>query len=204
MTKYFAFLTVFCFAATARGATVIQSSATNLESQIRSLESELARKMSELESCAKKTKNFQVAGGITLGLTAVGVATNVAQYNTRQSQINQAKNLGTKLGHQLVEQHSLSSEFDQGIDENRKTLAEHENVKSNLDSNGLKFHNLAGERKFNFENLTDAEIEQLDKIFEGCELNPGHCTDTELHRRIVGGKFSESDKRLIIKTLNPK
>jgi hypothetical protein len=50
-----------------------------LESEIRTLQREKTDKTTSLEKCAKSVKGFQIAGGVTLGLTAVGIAGNVAQ-----------------------------------------------------------------------------------------------------------------------------
>jgi cell division protein FtsL len=50
-----------------------------LNNEIADLRQKIAGESDELESCAKKVKGFKIAGGVTLGLTAVGVGVNVYQ-----------------------------------------------------------------------------------------------------------------------------
>jgi len=60
----------------ARAADDMQSQM--LAAEITRLEKEIKAESAKLEDCAKKTKNFKIAGGVLLGVTAVGVAVNVA------------------------------------------------------------------------------------------------------------------------------
>lgn len=50
-----------------------------LNSEIAGLRTQVQSESTKLEDCAKKVKGFQIAGGVTLGLTAVGIGVNVYQ-----------------------------------------------------------------------------------------------------------------------------
>ncbi len=48
-----------------------------LDTQIQQLESERDAKYAELQQCETTTKNFKIAGSITIAMTTAGIATNV-------------------------------------------------------------------------------------------------------------------------------
>jgi len=52
--------------------------------EIENLRRQIATETETLEECARRTRGFQIAGGITLGLTAVGIGVNVYQAHGRR------------------------------------------------------------------------------------------------------------------------
>ena len=72
--------------------------------EIIDLISEKQRKLDQLEQCSKKTKGFKIAGISTIGLTAVGIAGNVALSNEREDVSQKLSNAKNTLAKQQAEQ----------------------------------------------------------------------------------------------------
>ncbi|MDR2413324.1 MAG: hypothetical protein LBD50_03915 [Rickettsiales bacterium] len=176
MKKLLIFIFMLCAAANAN-AIVVKNSLDSLDVQVRSLESDLAQKMSELESCAKKTKNFQIAGGITLGLTAAGAAVNISQYNKQKSQKAQAGIILAKLEAEEAEKTKTLADIYATDAEQRVVLEKMQNVDRDK-VNGLINNN-----------FTKSELARIVEIGNLLESNP----DMPL---------GDSDKNLLLKISN--
>ncbi len=72
--------------------------------EIQRLISEKQQKIAALEKCSRKVKGFKIAGISTIGLTAVGIAGNVALSNEREDVSQKLSNAKTTLAKQQAEQ----------------------------------------------------------------------------------------------------
>lgn len=68
-----------------------------LNREIAELRQKVMDESEKLEDCAKKVKGFQIAGGVTLGLTAVGVGVNVYQAVGRNKTGKEIEEVNKKL-----------------------------------------------------------------------------------------------------------
>jgi len=68
-----------------------------LRNEIRKLETELEQKTDTLNKCAEKNKNFQIAGIATIGLTGVGIATNISMRSKIKNQEKLTENMKNKI-----------------------------------------------------------------------------------------------------------
>ncbi len=82
-----------------------------LRNEIRKLETELNTKTDKLNKCAAKNKNFKIAGVTTVGLTGVGVATNVSLHSKIKDQKNLVANLNNKIKSADTEANKLIQEI---------------------------------------------------------------------------------------------
>lgn len=100
------------------GAASIQEQ--KLEAEIAKLRTEVSGKSAALEECAKKTKNFKIAGGVLLGVTAAGVAANVglAVANKKlNKKIGTARTEIEELKAKLLEDKDTSEASSEDLDE---------------------------------------------------------------------------------------
>ena len=102
-----------------------------LTSEIASLRQQVVAESTKLEDCAKKVKGFQIAGGITLGLTAVGVGVNVYQAVERDKVKKNILAEQTKLDAAKAQLLKLKSEKElqtNGIDLSRPLSDAHKDI----------------------------------------------------------------------------
>jgi len=91
------FFALPCVAAVQMYANASSDNLDSLRNEITHLEKELATKTEKLNKCASKNKNFKIAGIATVGLTGVGVATNVAMHTKIKDQKKQIDNIIKKI-----------------------------------------------------------------------------------------------------------
>ncbi|MDR3208733.1 MAG: hypothetical protein LBT45_02680 [Rickettsiales bacterium] len=68
-----------------------------LNREIAELRQKVLDESKTLDECAKKVKGFKIAGGVTLGLTAVGVGVNVYQAIGRNKTAKEITSVDSKL-----------------------------------------------------------------------------------------------------------
>jgi hypothetical protein len=160
-------------------AITIKSPATDINMEIGRLEIELKRKTSELESCADKTKDFQIAGVAALGLTAAGVAVNVSQYNKRKSQAYQ--------------NNAILAKGAAGLEENNRVLEDIDDIGERFGAALEKMKSLDKDKldKLIDENFTNSEWERVGEITGLLKSDP------ERFKHL-----SESDKELFLRFMN--
>lgn len=81
-----------------------------LQNEISRLENELEQKTARLNQCAEKNQNFKIAGIAAVGLTGVGVATNISKYSKMREQ--------EKTGEKIVKNIENEQEKVKNINEN--------------------------------------------------------------------------------------
>lgn len=143
-----------------------------LRNEIKHLENELDRKTKQLNKCAKKNKNFQIAGIATIGLATAGVATNIALNDKIKNQQKQNANLINKI--------KLSNE------NTTLTLSEIEKMKQNVDEE--KFQRIIIEKTQ--KEFTESELLRMQ------QLNIDWDDDNAITN------LSASDKKLVERAAN--
>ena len=83
-----------------------------LRNEISNLEKELAQKTEKLNKCAKKNKNFKIAGATTLGLTGAGVATNIALKSKKETQKKQVEKMNNTINDAYKKVEETMAEFE--------------------------------------------------------------------------------------------
>ncbi len=132
-----------------------------LRNEISRLEKELAQKTEKLNKCAKKNKNFQVAGIATVGLAAAGVTTNISLYSKMKDQKELAQQLNNRIKTANVKTEQFFADFEkqyQNVDYD-KFLQKMDSTLT--DAEKQRFVELA-ENDFN--NLDENNISESDKV----------------------------------------
>ncbi len=132
-----------------------------LRNEISRLETELAQKTEKLNKCAKKNKNFQVAGIATVGLAAAGVTTNISLYSKMKDQKKLAQQMNNRIKTANVKTEQFFADFEkqsQNVDYDKFV----QKMDSSLtDTEKQRFIEL-GENDFN--NLDQDNISESDKV----------------------------------------
>lgn len=118
MKKFLIYLIIISFSSPCNADIQINSTNSSpndglnyLRNEIRKLETELNTKTDKLNKCAAKNKNFKIAGVTTVGLTGVGVATNVSLHSKIKDQKNLVANLNNKIKTADAETNKLIQEI---------------------------------------------------------------------------------------------
>ena len=119
--------------------------------EIQRLISEKQQKIAALEKCSRKGKGFKIAGISTIGLTAVGIAGNVALSNEREDVSQKLSNAKTALAKQQAEQRQaeIDAAAKAAVDDAR--AQEIASIKLNPDDigNGYRYKYIDGSKVFN-------------------------------------------------------
>ncbi len=83
-----------------------------LRNEINQLEKDLVQKTERLNNCAKKNKNFQVAGIVTTGLVVAGVTTNISLYDKMKDQKKLAHQMNNRIKTANVQTEQFFADFE--------------------------------------------------------------------------------------------
>ena len=134
----------------------------SLRAEVQKLENELAVSQEKLTQCAEKNQNFKIAGIATVGLTGVGIATNVALSNTKKNQKAQIKMMESQIDTADIELKKLEQEFEnlqQNVDEKELAKKLDATLTDTERKRIVELYNSGGDLK-----VIDGDISESDKV----------------------------------------
>ena len=140
--------------------------------EIIDLISEKQRKLDQLEQCSQKTKGFKIAGVSTIGLTAVGIAGNVALSNEREDVLQKLSNAKNTLAKQQAEQRQAEIDAAAKAAVADARAQEIASIKLNTDDigNGYTYKDIDGSDKNKYGNYKKCPDPEIIKNGDWCAV----------------------------------